>query len=291
LSGGEGNDTLIGGTGDDNLSGGAGLDTVSYSSTSGAVAVSLAISSAQNTVGAGTDTLGSTIEHLTGSNYNDTLTGNSAGNRLEGGLGDDTLTGNAGNDTLDGGAGIDVMAGGTGNDLYLINHFSDSVSETAAGGIDTLQSTVTRSLNGIYVEHLTLTGSGNASATGNSLANILMGNSGNNLLRGSTGADTLTGGTGVDRFDYNALGEAGDTITDFTAGAGGDKLDIDQLLTALGYGGVNPITAGYVQVLQSGAHTLVNIDSNGGGDNFATTLATLQNVTAASVTLADNFMV
>ena len=53
--------------------------------------VSLAIAAAQNTIGAGIDTLAN-IENLTGSNFNDTLTGNTAANILNGGAGNDTLT-------------------------------------------------------------------------------------------------------------------------------------------------------------------------------------------------------
>ena len=52
--------------------------------------VSLAIAAAQNTVGAGVDTL-ATIENLTGSNFNDTLTGNTLANILNGGVGNDAL--------------------------------------------------------------------------------------------------------------------------------------------------------------------------------------------------------
>ena len=58
---------------------GVGLDTVSYANaTSGAngqgVTVNLALTTAQNTIRAGTDTL-SGFENLTGSQFNDTLTG------------------------------------------------------------------------------------------------------------------------------------------------------------------------------------------------------------------------
>ena len=70
------------------LAGGAGIDTVSYAhATSGAnglgVTVSLASDrSAQNTVTAGTDTL-SGFENLTGSQFNDTLTGTVAAIRAD----------------------------------------------------------------------------------------------------------------------------------------------------------------------------------------------------------------
>ncbi len=77
--------------------------------------VSLAITTAQNTVGAGTDTV-TNIENLTGSNLNDTLTGNTAANFLNGGAGNDILAAGAGNDALIGGVGSDALAGGAGND-------------------------------------------------------------------------------------------------------------------------------------------------------------------------------
>ncbi len=66
--------------------------------------VSLAIGTAQNTIGAGTDTL-TNFENLTGSAFNDTLTGNTGANTLSGLAGNDTLNGGAGNDTLIGGGG------------------------------------------------------------------------------------------------------------------------------------------------------------------------------------------
>ena len=71
--------------------------------------VSLSIlDTAQNTVGAGSDTLTS-IENLTGSAFNDTLTGDDD-NVINGRAGNDTLNGGAGNDTLDGGTGTDTVS-------------------------------------------------------------------------------------------------------------------------------------------------------------------------------------
>src|SRR5258706_15697760 len=89
LGGGAGNDTLDGGAGDDTLDGGAGTDTASYGSAGSGVTVSLAIAGAQNTVGAGSDTLIG-LENLTGSSFNDVLTGDAGANVLDGGAGTDT---------------------------------------------------------------------------------------------------------------------------------------------------------------------------------------------------------
>lgn len=126
LIGGAGNDTLDGGigSGNDVLTGGADIDTVTYATAPSAVSVSLLVTTAQNTGGAGTDTI-TTVENLTGSAFDDTLSGNNATN---------TLTGGAGNDTLNGRAGLNTMIGGTGNDLYIVNNATDIIVEASNGG-------------------------------------------------------------------------------------------------------------------------------------------------------------
>ena len=85
LLGGAGNDTLDGGAGNDILDGGAaGSDTAAYAGChSGRDRQPRPSRLRQNTVGAGTDTL-TNIENLTGSNFNDTLTGNAGANILSG---------------------------------------------------------------------------------------------------------------------------------------------------------------------------------------------------------------
>ncbi|MFK0693189.1 beta strand repeat-containing protein, partial [Mesorhizobium sp. IMUNJ 23033] len=82
------NDVLEGDPGDNVLIGAGGTDTVSYEHAFSGVTVSLAASSAQNTVGAGLDTI-SLFENLTGSAFNDRLTANSGSNVLTGLAGQD----------------------------------------------------------------------------------------------------------------------------------------------------------------------------------------------------------
>lgn len=67
-------DTIAGNAGANTLNGGAGIDTLTYAGATAGVVASLATSLAQNTVGDGVDTI-SNIENLTGSRFNDTLTG------------------------------------------------------------------------------------------------------------------------------------------------------------------------------------------------------------------------
>ncbi|WP_210242356.1 DUF5801 repeats-in-toxin domain-containing protein, partial [Mesorhizobium sp. B2-3-14] len=59
--------------------------------------------------------------HIIGSDFNDTLNGDSGNNVLYGGAGNDTINGNAGNDLLIGGAGQDTMTGGTGADTFKLD--------------------------------------------------------------------------------------------------------------------------------------------------------------------------
>ena len=99
---GAGNDTLDGGDGDG--------DTASYVGASSGVTVSLLLQgTAQNTLGAGVDTL-TNFENLTGSALNDTLTGDDNNNVISGLAGNDTLNGGNGDDTLDGGTGSDTAS-------------------------------------------------------------------------------------------------------------------------------------------------------------------------------------
>ena len=138
LLGGAGNDTMDGGDGNDTIDGKTGVDTVSYATATSGVTVSLAASGAQDTVGAGIDTL-LNIDNLTGSPFNDTLTGDGNANVLTGGpgadvligaAGNDTLIGGAGVDTLTGGAGVDTLTGGTGNDSFVFTALTDSLNAT-----------------------------------------------------------------------------------------------------------------------------------------------------------------
>ena len=92
LTGSAFDDTLEGNGGNNVLAGGAGHDTITYERALAGVAISLALTNAQNTGGAGSDTL-SGFENLIGSAFNDTLTGNAGVNVITGLDGNDTLAG------------------------------------------------------------------------------------------------------------------------------------------------------------------------------------------------------
>src|SRR6185503_20247202 len=102
--------------GDDILDGGNGLDRVAFRTevTTGAI-VDLNIQGVAQFTGHGMDTLIG-IEHASGNNFADTLTGNAGDNWLWGESGDDTISGGGGNDLVQVGAGTVTAAGGNGTD-------------------------------------------------------------------------------------------------------------------------------------------------------------------------------
>ncbi len=133
-------------------------------------------------------------------------------------------------------------------------------------------------------------GTGNDVLAGGADNDVLSGNNGNDMLVGAGGSDELTGGNGSDRFYYgpnDVVGGANDTITDFTAGAGGDVLDLRDLLS--GYTPGPSVVGEFVELVDAGGgNTQVNVDANGGGDSFVS-LALLNGV-AMSGTLLDDLL-
>jgi Ca2+-binding RTX toxin-like protein len=113
---------------------------------------------------------------------------------------------------------------------------------------------------------------------GTALADNISGGDGGDYIWGGLGADLLNGGEGRDRFAYLSTTEGGDVISGFTAGAYGDAIDLSALAIRNGWTG-DLFTGGYVALVQSGADTLVQVDADGGGNDFVT-LATLRDVSA-----------
>jgi Ca2+-binding RTX toxin-like protein len=142
------------------------------------------------------------------------------------GQGADTLIGGAADETLDGGPGKDDLTGGAGNDLYKIDASGDTILEATGGGTDAVDSSANYALSA-NVEHLTLAGGGNTTATGNDLNNRLIGNDGKNTLNGGDGGDSLSGGAGNDTLkgengDDSLMG--GDGRDNLNGGDGNDML-------------------------------------------------------------------
>ncbi|RWX31368.1 calcium-binding protein [Rhizobium leguminosarum] len=118
------------------------------------------------------------------------------------------------------------LYGGTGNDTFTVTNANQIVDESRGGGTDTVKASISFSLADQKhtvgtIENLTLTGTGNLSATGNNTANILTGNDGNNSLNGGKGNDRLIGGLGNDKL----IGKAGADV--LTGGGGSDSFVFD----------------------------------------------------------------
>lgn len=327
INGGAGNDIIEGGAGNDTLTGGANTDLLSYLNSSAAVTVNLATATAQNTVGAGTDTI-SGFENLTGSAFNDTLTGDGNANTIQGGAGNDTLngaggtdiltyinaaaavtvnlatltaqntvgagtdtisafehlTGSAFNDTLTGDGNANTMQGLAGNDTMNGGNGTDTVTYIDAASAVTVSLALATAQNTIGAGTDTLsafenlTGSNyNDTLTGSTAANTINGGAGDDLLYGGAGNDTLTGGVGADDFMFQT-GGGSDTVTDFSKVLG-DALDLSSLLTA--YDPLTHAITDFVQITDSGANSLVKVDVNGTtGGTAWTQIASLTGITS-----------
>ena len=302
VQGGAGSDTLVGGVGNDSLDGGDGIDTASYAAATSAVTVSLAVAAAQAIGGgAGSDTL-INIEHLLGSIYNDTLTGDASANRLDGGTGNDTLSGGAGADTFVVGSGSDSIAdlGNGGNDVLQVGagaSVTGTVTAAWVAGVGSSNAgTVTLSSAGVGVDlsafggarGFTLVNTGAAAAlTGSAQADSLTGGSGNDTLAGGGGNDTLTGGAGVDSF---AIGAGSSSITDLGTG-GAEVLTVAAggVVTATvgsaGWtAGAGTANAGAATILAGGT---VNLAAASGAAGYTVTLTTATATALTGSSLAD----
>jgi Ca2+-binding RTX toxin-like protein len=258
-----------GAAGNDTIDGKGGIDRVIYGGSRAAVNVNLATGIATEFyryegIDAGMDdpiiTMGTdlllNIEEISGSAFDDALTGNGGANFIEGSDGDDTI---------DGGAGMDTMEGNDGSDLYVVSDLGDVVKETnrqrSVGGEDTVKSFITTGMSGTgymlgdFVENLHIETTASANGSGNNLDNEIVANLGNNVLDGGSGLDTIsfrlavagvvasidatavgpqaTGGSGTDtllNFENIEGGSGNDSLTGSAAanwisgGAGTDTL-------------------------------------------------------------------
>gem|GEM_PF-6451012 len=136
------------------------------------------------------------VQNLTLTGGDDlTAIGNDLNGTLTGNGGHSTLIAGSGNETLVAGTGITTMIGGIGDNTYIVNNELDAIIEQSHQGIDSVFASADYILSA-NVENLTLIGTGDLTATGNDLNNIITANSGNDTLNGGGGKDTLIGGTG-----------------------------------------------------------------------------------------------
>ncbi|MGF7008925.1 beta strand repeat-containing protein [Aminobacter sp. BE322] len=282
FNGDSGNDWFTGTAAVETFNGDSGIDTVDYSGSNAIVTVNLSTGFESGGHAQG-DALNG-IENLIGSNFADSLTGqNSVANVIEGGGGADTLNGGTGwgDDPIGDTASYQHSAAGVTVDLQLVG-----IAQTSAGdasgdkltGFENLTgSNSADSLTGDSGSNI-LTGlGGDDQLYGLGGNDILIGGAGNDTLVGGSGSDTMTGGLGGDTFVISAdamNGSIDDIITDFNPNQG-DQIDLSALLTGLS-ASTDLEAEGYVKIEQSGADSIVSVDTTGNGDSFQQ-VAVLQN--------------
>jgi Ca2+-binding RTX toxin-like protein len=308
LNGWLGNDLLEGGAGNDTLIGGEGLDTASYASATAGVTVDLRTQSvAQDTVGAGIDTLIG-IEYLVGSAFGDTLRGSDVFNLITDASTASTVSGQT--DSLFGYGGNDSilvtrlaatpttninMDGGDGDDFIELRSgtlTAGTLATNAAGLINQTYLPLGATSADRNVDVVTVNGgAGNDRIilTGVASATVDAG-SGNDTLsismRGVTSVNNyqITLGTGADIIQLaGTSAEVATTartnrVTDFEVGDAGDKFE----MTAYLNGGLTGYTAnsdafasGHLKLVQSGTDLLLQVDRDGVGatNSFVTIFA------------------
>ncbi|WHO71514.1 calcium-binding protein [Rhizobium sp. BT03] len=213
LDGGIGNDILAGGAGADQLIGGAGTDTASYANAAAAITINLKTgvhtgdaagdtfssievfqgSSSKDTFvgngtavtfngGVGTDTVSysssaAAVNVTLGASGVTTVAsgGDAEGNSL---VSIEQVIGSAFADTLGSTAtSTQMLQGGGGNDTYVVASQNTIITESSGAGDDEIRTTATSYSMAAYanVEHLTFTGTGNATLTGNAGDNVITG--------------------------------------------------------------------------------------------------------------------
>jgi Ca2+-binding RTX toxin-like protein len=238
---------------------------------------------------------------LTGTDYNDSLSGSGGGDMIDGLDGHDSIKGLAGADQIDGGPGRDSLYGGTGDDIlkggdgddYLTGEAGDDLM-LAGEGDDQVQDD--------YGSDIVLAGAGNDRLTlqrftswGDTVAmlgeegddtlwlaqyaitysTVDMGSGNDTVTLGPTlGTLRLTLGSGADTivvadhgWDYHGAAD----IIDFTPGE--DVIVMDHFFGAFLQGwdpATNPFETGFARLVESGSDTILQFDRNGGGDAYVT---------------------
>jgi Ca2+-binding RTX toxin-like protein len=296
LSGGAGVDRLIGGNGDDQLDGGADADAMYGWAGNDTYFVNSVGDLVREEVGAGIDTVWSSVAVTSLTANVENLHFNGVGSFT--GIGNEyanTIAGLAGNDRLDGAGGDDLLIGGAGADALIGGDGVDTASYAAAyEGVDA------RLLGSGYagdalgdsfsgVENLVGSGFGDVlfgddqanRLAGGAGADYLEGRGGSDVLVGGAGGDLLVGGLGGDVFDFDAVGQSAPGSRDLVradgvggmafegAGvAGGDRIDLSGIDAragmagnqAFGFGGSG---AGRVSLIDSGGNTIVRCNIDG----------------------------
>ncbi|KQS55690.1 hypothetical protein ASG17_06375 [Brevundimonas sp. Leaf363] len=245
-------------------------------------------------------------DSIEGTVGDDIINGKGGSDWLRGAAGDDVIYGALGDDSIDGGMGDDLIRAGEGDDTLWSGGMEkfkekEGFGSAADAGDDTLYGD--SGDDTFYINRSSASPSSIIKAYGgadddsfyydvrNGSKGVLEGGSGDDDFYISANGGDLTIRTGMGQDTISLSLDPGSAkpvvVTDFQTGKGGDFLDIDELLNRAEGDTSNPFEDGYVRVRQVGANTVVEVDMDGGGDDFDTVVI-LQNVKANTL-LEANF--
>jgi Ca2+-binding RTX toxin-like protein len=216
-------------------------------------------------VGGGVDTIEARYENLDLNFYSNIENG------VLGAFGAQNGTGNALDNKLSGIWFANAINGGDGN--------------------DTLDGDRYNLVSGVIGNDTLYGGNGDDRIEGSHASDLLDGGDGADTLVAGAGADQLTGGTGRDIFEVGKIGGL-DTVTDFESGAGGDVLDLHDVLS--GYDGGTSDANDFVKFASVGNDTLVQVDADGVGGSVGFVDAVLLkgvNLTDVGQAIADGNLI
>lgn len=239
--------------------------------------------------GLAADTLrgGSGVDVLHGSAGNDTLEGGQGGDFLHGDADDDALSGGDGNDFLEGGQGDDILLGGEGNDA-LTDMEGINRLEGGAGNDSIIANGGSGTFDG---------GAGDDAISYTMLfgerqpAHIIGGDGADRIAvraeSGARGAISAGGGAGSDRYVLGYLAELTNfTVTDFSAGSGGDTIEFEHLVRLLNTSR-NPFSTGQLALAQDGTDTLLMFSLAGDAANNGVAILRLADVKVEGMSAAN----
>lgn len=203
------------------------------------------------------------------------LQGGSGADTLSGSFGDDELRGDAGDDRLEGVGGSDLLFGGAGNDtIFAYGDYRASTQAVVDGGEG--DDTIYVDAGGYHRVAVTAgAGDDEINIRGDHTGGAFDGGEGSDRFNIQPGVEDILvrlGSGGADVVNYFVSGQTSPrsllTIEGFQGGDSGDVLNLGLSDILIDWDGSNPFAGGYLQIVARGNDVVLQVDDDGGGDNF-----------------------